>query len=80
MLVEYATVFGVEVDRLNRIAYCESRFNQYAGNGIYKGLYQISDTTWMTYRKRMALPSDIELRLDARGPVGTVAYMLAQRV
>jgi hypothetical protein len=43
-----AAAYGVPVDRLRRVALCESRFDPQASAGLYLGLFQFGRVLWRT--------------------------------
>jgi hypothetical protein len=45
-ITEAAAEFGVDEGVMRRIARCESRFDPFASNGPYQGLYQQSTQYW----------------------------------
>jgi hypothetical protein len=74
---KYSDQYKIDKELLKRIAKCESGFNPNAKNLSYLGLYQFSESTWSSQRKRMGLNSDITLRTNAEESIKTAAHMIA---
>jgi hypothetical protein len=74
---KYSDQYKVDKELLKRIAKCESGFNPNAKNLSYLGLYQFSESTWSSQRKKMGLSSDITLRTNAEESIKTAAHMIA---
>lgn len=74
---KYAGSQSINRDLLRNIAYCESKFNQFAKNGDYLGLYQFSSSTWVTTRRSMNQNPDPTLRTDAEEAIKTAAFRIA---
>lgn len=74
---KYAATESINKDLLRNIALCESKFNQFAKNGDYLGLYQFSSSTWVTTRRSMNHNPDPKLRTDAEEAIKTAAFRLA---
>jgi soluble lytic murein transglycosylase-like protein len=73
----FASQYGVSPDELRYIAHCESRFNAFARNGAYLGLFQFDPVTWATYRRGIGEDASPELRANAEEAVQTAAYALS---
>lgn len=73
----YARKESINQELLRKIAYCESKFNQFAKNGDYAGLYQFSSQSWKTTRQAMNADSDTSLRFNAEEAIKTAAFRLA---
>lgn len=73
---QYAAHYGVDVQLLKRIAYCESEFNQMAENGIYLGLFQFNEEIWIRYRTEMGHDPNPDLRSDPNEAIKTAAYLI----
>lgn len=73
----YSNKESVNKDLLRKIAWCESKFNPLAVNGIYVGLFQFAPNTWMTLRRILNLNTDISLRFNPEESIRTAAFKLA---
>lgn len=76
----YATEYGIDSSVLKFIAKCESNFNPtiISKNGLYAGLYQYSQSTWISTRRAMNLDENPELRLNAQEAIHTTAFKISQ--
>lgn len=74
---QYGKEFGVDPDKLARIAHCESTYNPGAVNGLYGGMYQFHPNTWMSNRKKRGWDPDPNLRFDARESIRTAAAKIS---
>lgn len=79
IFTRWAGAYGVDKNILERLAVCESHFNLNAQNGDYLGLFQFSTSTWHTYRARLGLDGNPELRRDAEASIQTAAYVVQQK-
>ncbi len=77
---QYGSEYNVDSNLLKRIAHCESGFNAQAisPNGLYAGLFQFVDTTWISNRKAMGLDPNPDLRFNAEEAVKTAAFKIAR--
>lgn len=76
---QFATQFGVDVNKLKSIAWCESHyhFDSVGGNGAYGGMYQFTTSTWASTRKAMGADPNPELRFDPEQAIMTAAFKIA---
>jgi hypothetical protein len=63
---------------MKRIAYCESTLNTLATTSQYAGLYQFSESLWISTRALMGQNSDPNLRYNAEEAIQTAAFMISQ--
>ena len=79
-IAQYAGQFGVDRNLLDRLAQCESQFNpnSVSPNGSYVGLYQFSAGTWSSYRSRMGLDTNPDLRSNPEEAIKTAAYVIRE--
>lgn len=73
----YANKESIEKELLRKIALCESKYNQFAKNGDYVGLFQFSSGTWVTTRRQMNQNPNPDLRYDAEESIRTAAFRLS---
>lgn len=74
---KYASEFNVSKQILKHIAYCESRFNPYALNGSFGGLFQFHPNTWVKERQRHGWDPNPELRFNSEEAIKTAAAKIA---
>ena len=79
LFVKYASEYEVTSNTLKILANCESKFNSSAlsANGLYGGLFQYSQGTWISTRKAMGLDENPELRFNAEEAIKTTAFKIA---
>jgi len=75
----YANVYGVDVNVLERLANCESHFNPNAVNGNYVGMFQFSSSSWIVFRGEMGFDASVVLRSNIEESIRTAAYVLQTR-
>jgi len=75
---QYAGVYGIDKNVMERIANCESHFNPNASNGEYLGLFQFSPGTWVNYRGQMGLDSNQSLRTNSEEAIKTAAFAISK--
>jgi soluble lytic murein transglycosylase-like protein len=68
--------YGVDPNVIRHMAVCETGFNAAARNHQYGGLFQFDSQTWKTYRQRLNLDSNPDLRFDAKEAIITAAYII----
>lgn len=73
---KYADNFGIDRQLLRKIAVCESFLNPSARFRDYGGLYQFSETSWITTRQSMNLDSNPALRFNPEEAIKTAAYKI----
>jgi hypothetical protein len=78
LFTKYSDDYHVDKELLKRIARCESGFNSNAHNGNYVGMFQFGEQTWISWRGRMGLDGNPDLRLSAEESIRTAAYMVSQ--
>lgn len=76
---QYAGMYGVDKNVLERIANCESHFNPEAKNGDYLGMFQFSTSTWTSSRVGMGADPNPALRANAEESIKTGAYLVSKR-
>ena len=74
---KYSNQYSVNRELLWKIGVCESGLNSSATNGIYGGMFQFSESSWITIRTHMNLPHDSKLRFDAEESIKTAAFKLS---
>ena len=74
---EFSAIYGVDEEKLKRIADCESHFNPGVWAPPYAGMFQFTESTWTTYRNMMGKDPNIDLRFGAREAVETAAFALS---
>ncbi len=79
IFANYAGMYSVDKNILERLANCESHFNENAQNGDYLGMFQFSTSTWMSYRMRMGLDANPDLRTNIEESIKTAAYVIQQQ-
>jgi len=75
----YANVYGIDVNILERLANCESHFNPNAVSGDYVGMFQFSSSSWVTFRGEMGFDASVALRSNIEESIRTAAYVLQTR-
>lgn len=76
---QYAGIYGINADELRHIAKCESEFRPHAINPAgYAGLYQFGTAAWTTYRAKMGLSTNPDLRLNPEEAIKTTAFIMKQ--
>lgn len=74
---QYAQTYGVDKNVLERLANCESHYDNDAVNGAYIGLFQFGPVTWQTYRGQMGLDASLDLRANPEEAIRTAAYVVS---
>lgn len=75
---KYADEYHADRELLKRIAACESGFNTNADTGLYAGMFQFAEQTWVSTRIQMGLDSNSDLRKNAEEAIRTAAYMVGR--
>lgn len=75
---KYSNEYHVAADELKKIARCESGFNSGAINGVYYGMFQFLDRSWINIRAAMGLDTNPDLRNNAEEAIRTAAFMLSR--
>lgn len=77
---QYAKQYGVDPDFMNCILFKESSFNPSARNkhSSATGMAQFIKSTWTSFRTRMGEDTNLDLRLDARESIKTLAWALSK--
>lgn len=78
LFTKYSNEYSVDKELLKRIAKCESGLNPNASTSLYAGLYQFSESLWVSTRTLMGHNSDPNLRFDAQEAIRTAAFMISQ--
>lgn len=77
---QYANQYGVSSELMNCILFKESSFNPSAKNknSSATGMAQFIKGTWTSFRTRMGEDANLDLRLDARESIKTLAWALSK--
>lgn len=75
---QYSNQYGVDKNKLKKIAQCESGIHPGANNGEYGGMFQFSIPTWQGTRAQMALDTNPDLRFGARESIETAAFKISR--
>ncbi len=75
---QYSSQYGVDKNLLKKIATCESGINPGSVNGIYGGMFQFAETTWIQTRITMGANPDANLRFSAPDAIETAAYKISR--
>lgn len=77
---QYANQYGVSSELMNCILFKESSFNPSAKNkhSSATGMAQFIKSTWTSFRTRMGEDANLDLRLDARESIKTLAWALSK--
>lgn len=78
LFTKYSSEYSVDKELLKRIAHCESGLNPGAATSLYGGLYQFSESLWVSTRTLMGQSSDPSLRFSAEESIRTAAFMISQ--
>jgi hypothetical protein len=76
----YSGEYGVEEDKLRKIAACESGYNATSHNTTYDyaGMFQFSRPTWQSTRMQMGADPNPDLRFDAEQSIRTAAFKISR--
>lgn len=77
MFDQYSSQYGIDKNKLKKIAYCESGGNPGASNGEYGGMFQFSVATWQGTRAQMGLDTNPDLRFGAKESIETAAFKIS---
>ena len=78
LFTKYSSEYSVDKELMKRIAYCESGLNPNANTSQYAGLYQFSESLWISTRTLMRQNSDPNIRFNAEEAIRTAAFMISQ--
>jgi soluble lytic murein transglycosylase-like protein len=80
LIDKYGAEYGVDATKMKVIAACESGYRPEAlsSSGLYGGLYQFVDTTWMSNRKAMGLDTNPNLRFNGEEAIKTAAFKMSR--
>ena len=78
LFTKYSSEYSVDKELMKRIAYCESGLNPDTATNLYAGLYQFSESLWVSTRTLMGENSDPNLRFNAEESIRTAAFMISQ--
>lgn len=80
LFTKYASQYGADLNLLKKVAKCESNFNNNAvgGGGAYVGMFQFSESSWITQRKLMGKDVNPGLRYGAEESIDTAAYAMSK--
>jgi len=75
---KYSKEFSIDKEKLKRIADCESHFNPNANwRDIYIGMYQFSESSWISVRTQMNHDPNPALRTNAEESIKTAAFKIS---
>lgn len=76
---EYGSRFGIDKQKLKRIAACESGFhpNSINPSGPYLGMFQYVESTWVATRRAMGENPDPQLVFNPEEAIKTSAWKIA---
>ncbi len=77
LFTKYSGSESISRELLRKIAVCESGLNPNARNGIYGGLFQFSEGSWITTRRKMNMDTNPNLRFDLEQSIRTAAFKIA---
>lgn len=75
---KYSQIYSVDKYILTKIANCESHFNPGAATNLYGGMYQFTESLWVSTRNLMGEDSNPDLRFSAEESIKTAAFMISQ--
>ncbi len=75
---KYSDEYSVDRELLKSIAACESGFNAVSDTGLYAGMFQFAEQTWVSTRTQMGFDSNPDLRKSAEESIRTAAYMVSR--
>lgn len=77
---QYAKEYNVSPELMNCILFKESSYNPSAKNknSSATGMAQFIKSTWTSFRTRMGEDANLDLRLDARESIKTLAWALSK--
>lgn len=78
LFTKYSNEYSVDKDLLKRIASCESGLNASASTSRYAGLYQFSESLWVSARTLMGHDSNTALRFNPEESIRTAAFMIGR--
>lgn len=80
MFRRYSSEYGVEEEKLRRIAACESGYNASSHNTRYDyaGMFQFSHATWISTRTEMSADPNPDLRFNAEESIRTAAFKISR--
>jgi Transglycosylase SLT domain len=80
IFTKYAGLYGADINLMKKIAKCESSFNNNAvgGGGAYVGMFQFSESSWITQRNQMGKDANPGLRFGAEESIETAAFALSK--
>ncbi len=77
LFTKYSGSESISRELLWKIAVCESGLNPNAKNGIYGGLFQFSEGSWISTRRKMNMDTNPNLRFDLEQSIRTAAFKMA---
>jgi soluble lytic murein transglycosylase-like protein len=79
LFTQSADTYHVDKEVLKKIARCESGFNATSNNsGMYLGMFQFGEQTWMSTRAAMGLDTNPELRTNPEEAIKTAAFKISR--
>ena len=74
---KYSNEYRVDKGLLKKIADCESHFNPGSRSGVYGGMFQFAEQTWISIRNSMNIDPNLDLRFSAEESIRTASHMIA---
>lgn len=78
LFTRYSGQYSVDKALLQRIANCESGFNNSSTNGDYVGMFQFATSSWSVIRARMNADGNPDLRRNPEEAIKTAAFHIAE--
>ena len=78
LFAKYSNEYSVDKNVMTKIANCESGLNPAAATSLYAGLYQFSESLWVSTRTLMGHDNNPDLRFNAEEAIRTAAFMISQ--
>lgn len=77
MFATHSSHYSVDKEMLKKIAKCESGFNAAARTSLYGGMFQFSESSWISTRSAMGMDTNTELRFNADEAIKTAAFKIS---
>ncbi len=74
---QFSNQYTVDKNLLKKIALCESGINPSSNGGIYAGMYQFAERTWINTRSQMGADTNPDLRFSAKDAIETAAFKIS---
>ncbi len=79
LFTKFADTYHIDKEILKKIARCESGFNATSNNsGIYLGMFQFGEQTWISTRAAMGLDTNPDLRTNPEEAINTAAFKISR--